>query len=102
MADLEANVPEQIQNLCGHFADVGGNFALSVQKHYIDVAKRIQLAPAVPAERDQRERSLRLPDRVRRCSKDVAQNHVHEFAAPRADLAAAATGLMFQAEPMLF
>src|SRR5437870_3956200 len=97
MADLETDVPKQIENLLGHFFDVGRNLAASVavEQHHIDVAERIEFAASVPAESNQGQRSLRLFDCVRRRGEHVAENYINQLAASRANLAATAAGLMF-------
>jgi len=76
-----------------------------VEEHDIDVAERIQLAPPVSAERDDRERGRRTtsiancgPDR---CVENVLEKDVDQLDAQRANVAAAATVLVPQSETML-
>ena len=103
MTDLEADVPEQIQNLLRHLFHISRDFAcaVSMQQHDIDIAKRIQLAAAVSTQCNQRQRGLWLPHRAGSSRKKMAQNYIDQFAAPGANFAATTAGLMFQAEPVL-
>ncbi len=76
-----------------------------MDEHHVHVAPRIQFAAAVTAEREHRERlrpARRLP-RARSAPRpeNVAQEHIHHIDAARANFAAAAAGLVFQAQPML-
>ena len=105
VADLESDVPQQIENLFDHFADLRWKRArlLPVKKHHVDVAERIELGPAVAAQTP----SGRLRQLLPGCfmyrlglSENVPQQHIHEFGATGADFAAAAAGLMSQAQPM--
>ena len=102
MTHFEPDVPKQIQNLLRHLLHIWRNFAgsVAVQQHHIDIAKGIEFAPAVSAERDQRQRSLRLTDRVGSGRKNVSQNYVDQFATTGADFPAATASLMFQTKPM--
>ena len=74
MTHFEPDVPKQIQNLLRHLLHIWRNFAgsVAVQQHHIDIAKGIEFAPAVSAERDQRQRSLRLTDSVGSGGKNVS------------------------------
>ena len=106
MADFEADIPEQIQNLLHDFGGVGRDLAgvLPVHEHNIDVAKRIQLAAAVAAERDERERCRRgalVACKPRRRSEDVPQQHIDELNASRTDVTACAARLVLEPKPML-
>ena len=58
VADLEADVPEKIEDLLDDLRGVGGNAStlFLMEEHDVDVAEWIQLAPSVAAERDNRER----------------------------------------------
>jgi hypothetical protein len=77
-----------------------------VQQHDVDVAKRIELAAPVPAEGDQSQLvfgfSARRVDCRRRRGEDMPQKDVDEVNAAFADLAAAAAGLMLQAQAVFF
>ena len=57
MADLQAQVPERIQDAVGKVflepGQPGGLGRGGVEEHHVDVAQRIQLAAAVAAQRDQ-------------------------------------------------
>ena len=96
MTNFEPNVPQGIQNLLRHLFDVRGNFSatVAVQQHHVDIAERIQFAPAVTAERDQRQRCALRANRSRRSRENVSQNDVDQFAPPGANLATATAGLM--------
>ena len=51
MSNFETAVPKQIEYLFDHLLDLRRNFsrALAVQKHDVDVAKRIELPAAIAA-----------------------------------------------------
>ena len=59
----QAAVPEQVEDLLHHFLQIRRNFSLTlaVQNHNIDIAKRIQLATAISAKRNQCKRSPGRP-----------------------------------------
>ena len=73
MTNLETDVPKQIKNLFRHLLHIRGNFSgsVAVQQHHVDIAKRVELATPVSAERDQRQGSFRLADRAGRGGKYV-------------------------------
>ena len=76
-----------------------------MQEHDVDVAKRIELAAPVTAERDHRQRSRgnSAPDRrADRRLENMLQKHVDQFDPQPADFPAAASVLMAQPEPVLF
>ena len=75
--DLEADVPEEGEEALDVRLPVGG-VALRQQHHDVDVGARVQLAPAVTADRHQRE-VLGIAARVP--APGGAQRHIHE---PRA------------------
>src|SRR5437868_3667728 len=99
MADLESDVPEQIENLLGHRFDVRRN-SIAMKEHHVHVAERVQLAATISAQSHQSQRGL---GRVNACcgsAEDIPYNHIDQFGSPGADLAPAATGLMLQSKPM--
>jgi hypothetical protein len=69
-----------------------------MQKHYIYVAERIKLAPAVSTKSNERQGHLRLaisPNSNRRHSTEgVSQQNIHQFSSACANLASAITGLV--------
>src|SRR4051812_9234472 len=74
-----------------------------MQEHDIDVAERIQFAPAVATDGDNGELG-QLPgvdDRLRGRVEQVAQNNVHETGALRADFPPPASAVMLQADAMV-
>ena len=87
MADFEANVPQQIEHLPHDLQGVRRDLlpAVAVQEHHIDVAARIEFAPAIAAQRKDCERGrvrARLRD-GRRCRprQNVAQQYIDHFRA---------------------
>ena len=108
MADFETDVPEQIEDLLNDLLDVRRDFSrlLAVQKHHIDIAKGIELAPAISTQSDQcqrRPRCLLLTTcRGRGRSENVSQQNIDKIGPARADFMATAASLVFQAQPMLF
>jgi len=62
MTDLETDIPEQIENLLNDLLEVGRDFfgAFVMQEHDVDIAKRIEFSPAIPAKRDKGEPQLCL------------------------------------------
>ena len=108
MANLETDVPQEIEHLLHHLLDVWGNFlpAVGVKKHHIDVAARIEFAAAVAAQRQERERG-----RGSTCfesgkriggGKDMAQQHIHDFRAARANFSTTTARLMPEPQSMFF
>ena len=80
MADLEANVPQQIENLFHHFRGIrrDARAAFIVEEHHVHVAKGIELAAAVTAERDhsQRRNSLLFRRKARHQCKNMTQHDI--------------------------
>src|SRR5438309_865007 len=91
MAYFESDVPKQIQDVLRHLLHVGRNFSgrVAVEQHHIDIAEWIELAASVSAQRDQCQRTLRLPDCIGCGGNNVSQNYVDQLATPGADFAAA-------------
>src|SRR5215210_5949591 len=106
MTDLEADVPEKIEDLPEDLLDIRGDLAATiVQKHEVDIAVRIQFAAAVTAERDQAQRRRGRAfvfGKVRCRRKDMLEQHIDQFAAPSANIPAAAAGVVLEAEAMFF
>src|ERR1043165_1891876 len=94
MADLEPDVPEQIQDLLDNLPGVGRNrAAILMEKHDVDVAKRIQLPSPITAERDHGERNR--CDRAANGGadsrlKNVLQQNIDQLDPKRADFPPAA------------
>jgi hypothetical protein len=69
-----------------------------VEEHDIDVAERIQLAPPVPSERDDREWGRGVTPIANGggngCVENVLEKDIDELGAKDANLAAAATVLV--------
>ena len=105
MADLEANVPQQIENLFHHFRGIrrDARAAFIVEEHHVHVAKGIELAAAVTAERDHRQprNSFLFRRKARHQCKDMTQHDIEQLNAKRADFPATATRLVPQPDPML-
>jgi hypothetical protein len=80
--------------------------ALLMQQHNVNVAKRVELAPAVSAKSNKRQGHLSLAISTSRCgrcsTKDVSQQNINQFRSTRANLASASTSLVPQAQPVLF
>jgi hypothetical protein len=77
-----------------------------MQQHDVNVAKRIELAPAISAKSNQRQGHLSFTistSRRGRCSaEDVSQQNINQFRSTRANLAPASTSLVPQSQPVLF
>jgi hypothetical protein len=76
-----------------------------MQKHDIDVAKRIEFPAAISTESDQCQRYAGLAVSVS-CggggSENVLQQNVNKLGSPAANLAAASARLVLQAQAMFF
>ena len=107
MANLEPDVPKQIENLFHHPGDKRRNLvsALRMQKHQINVAERIQFAPTVAAQCDHRHgrrRGVLLAlGRGAGAGENLAQQNIHHLNPKRANVAASASGLVSQAQPVI-
>ena len=108
VSDLQANVPQRIQHAVNQPGQIWQRFARRnlavVQEHEVNVAVRVQLAAAVTADRDQRQRRkfllrLRRQAALGRFPKMLQQRVEHRRAAP-ANLAPAAAGTVQQFEPV--
>jgi hypothetical protein len=77
-----------------------------MQKHYIDIAKRIQLAAAISPERNKSELRLSCACFLLRCrggrGKRVPQKNIDKIDTARTNLATATACLVFQAQSMFF
>jgi hypothetical protein len=77
-----------------------------MQQHNINVAERIELAPAISAKSNQSQGHLSLAISTSRCgrssAKNVSQQNINQFRSTRANLASASTSLVPQAQPVLF
>jgi hypothetical protein len=77
-----------------------------MQKHYINVAERVQLAAAVAAESDEGKRHFRataVADSVRRGRfKNVRQQYINETDTSGACFTSAASRLVTQAQAVFF
>src|ERR1043166_5786818 len=77
-----------------------------MQQHDVNVTERIEFAPAISAESDQRERNfgyaISTGSSGRSSTKDVLQQNIDELSAQRANFPAAPTRLVLQTQPMLF
>ena len=106
MTHLESAVPEQIKQLLHHFFEVRRNFsgALAMEKHHIDIAEGIELAPAISTQSDQCQRFRRgfLVTDSGGGGENVSQQNIDKIGPARANFPATAASLMFQAQPMLF
>ena len=58
MADLEADVPEQIKHLLDYLGGIGRNVSaiFIVEEHDVDVAEWIELPTSTSTQRDDRQR----------------------------------------------
>ena len=105
MTHLEANVPEQIQHLLDDLAGRSRYVAtlFAVQKHHVDIAVRIQLAPAVTAESYQRNRrgAVAIVDDVIGGGEDVAQQYIDQVNPAGANFASAIARPLAQAQTVL-
>ena len=103
---FETTVPEQIENLVHHFLQVRRNLvSLPMQQHDVNVTERVELAPAISAESNQRQRNLRpaiFASSRGSSAENVLQQNIDELSAPRANFAAAPAGLVLQTQSMLF
>ena len=67
-----------------------------MQEHHIDVAERIELAPAISAKSNERQGHLKLAifasSNGRRSTEGVSQKNIHQFGSVCANLASAAAG----------
>jgi hypothetical protein len=84
MADLEAEVPEQVQHELDHLLAPGG-LLVRQQEQDIDIRSRRELAPAVAADREHRQtlarRRIGQPEHMQgRKVEDDADHLVHEVA----------------------
>src|SRR5437870_2341714 len=76
-----------------------------MQKHDIDIAKRIELAAAISTESDQCQGVARLAVSVSSgggSSENVLQQNINKLGSPRANLAAASARLVLQAQAVFF
>jgi hypothetical protein len=76
-----------------------------MQKHYVDITERIELAAAISAQSDQSQWSFGLAVSMRSSgsgTEDVLQQNINQFSSSRADFATTPARLMLQAQPMLF
>src|SRR5205085_3999710 len=100
VANLEADIPEQVENLFDHLGRVRRNVPaiFLVEKHDVDIAERVELAASVTAEREKGERGRGRAAIARRESyrrlEDALHQDIDQFDAEGADLAAAAAVLM--------
>ena len=76
MSNFEAAVPKQIEDLLYHFLETRRDFLrpLAGQKHDIDIAKWIEFAAPVSAERNQRQRNTGAL--LSRCSGDRGSENI--------------------------
>jgi hypothetical protein len=76
-----------------------------MQKHHIDVTKRVELTSAISAKGDQREwnRGRAVPASSSRCrsTENVLQQDINQLRPSRTNFAATPAGLVFQAQPIL-
>ena len=76
-----------------------------VQKHDIDIAKRIELATAISTKSNQRERRPRRPvSASSSCgsSENVLQQNINKLSPPRANFSATSPRLVLQAQAVFF
>jgi hypothetical protein len=76
-----------------------------MQQHDVNVTERIELAPAISAESNQRQPNLRpaiFASSRGSSTKNVLQQNIDELSAPRANFAATPSGLVLQPQPVLF
>jgi hypothetical protein len=76
-----------------------------MQKHHVDVTKRIELTPAISAKSDQGEWNpgcLVSAGSIRSSTEDVLQQNINQLSTPGANFAATPARLVLQAQPMLF
>ncbi len=105
MAGLQAAVPQDVEDLPGHVFLAGrdhGRLGLRrKKKHDVDVAPRGELRPAIPPERDQRDRRGRLvrpPVRRHGVIEQPRQQHIDNFRPAPRDRQAALPGRMARAQ----
>src|SRR5262249_56411380 len=76
-----------------------------MQQHDVNVTERIELAPAISAKSNQRQRHLTFAISASHrggCSaEDVSQQNINQLRSTRANLASAPTSLVSQAQPVL-
>ena len=61
VSNLESAVPQQVQDLVHHLLQVRRNFrALAMQEHHVNIAKRVEFAPAISSKSYQRQRRTGL------------------------------------------
>ena len=107
MANLEPDIPKQIENLFHRLGDKRRNFvsALRMQKHQINVAERIQFAAPIAAQCDHchgRWRSVLLAfGRRAGTGENLPQQNIHHLNPKRANVAASASSLVSQAQPVI-
>src|SRR6266436_2089329 len=96
MADFETDVPEQIEDLLNDLLDVRRNLSRlwTVQEHHIDIAKGIELAPAISTQSDQCQRHPRCllltTCRGRGRGENASQQNIDKIGPARADFMATA------------
>jgi hypothetical protein len=76
-----------------------------MQQHDVNVTERVELAPAISAESNQRQRNLRptiFASSRGSSAENVLQQNIDELSAPRANFAATHAGLVLQTQSMLF
>src|SRR5262245_30984963 len=80
--------------------------ALTMQKHHVHIAKRIELAPAISPKSNERQSHLRVAIGAscsgRRGIEDVSQQNINQFSSPCTDFAPTAAGLMPQTQTVVF
>jgi hypothetical protein len=76
-----------------------------MQQHNIDIAERIELAPAIATKSNKRQGHLSLTISTSRCGRcspeDVSQQNINQFRSMRANLASASTSVVSQAQAVL-
>jgi len=76
-----------------------------VQKHDIDIAKRIELATAISTKSNQRKRRPRRPASASSScgsSENVLQQNINKLSPPRADFSATSPRLVLQSQAVFF
>ena len=111
MADLQADVPQRVKEAVDdagqmrQWAGAGGHLP-AVQEHEVNVAVRIQLRAAIPADGHQRQLRELLAGLLGQAGlggfPQVAQQRVENRGARVADFEAAGAGAMLELEPVRF
>src|SRR5205823_14629293 len=106
VSNLEAAIPQRIENLIHHLLQVRRNLvSLPMQQHDVNVTERIKLAPAISTESNQCQPNLHPAIFVSSRSsstENVLQQNIDKLSAPRANFAATPSGLVLQPQPVLF